>query len=80
MDYYFNQLKVSKKLNYVTSAGGRDGFSWDWKHNGNIIWNWRTAPSGFARLANRARVTLTLGRTLSGMEGVVYRSTPPPRA
>jgi carboxypeptidase C (cathepsin A) len=39
MDYFFNQLKVSKKLNYVTSAGGREGFSWDWKHTGNTIWN-----------------------------------------
>lgn len=44
-----------------------------------IIWNWRTSPGGFARLANRSRVVLTLGRTFSGVSGVVYGSTPPPR-
>ena len=45
----------------------------------DIIWNWRTSPGGFARLANRSRVVLTLGRTFSGVSGVVYGSTPPPR-
>ncbi len=48
-------------------------------NDGSIIWNWRTSPGGFARLANRSRVVLTLGRTFSGMTGVVYGSTPPPR-
>lgn len=39
MHYFYNDLKVNRKLNYMTSAGGRQGFKWDWKHKGNLIWN-----------------------------------------
>jgi carboxypeptidase C (cathepsin A) len=39
LHYFYNDLKVNKKLNYMTSAGGREGFRWDWKHQGNTIWN-----------------------------------------
>ncbi len=39
LNYFYNDLKVNKKLNYMTSAGGREGFKWDWKHQGNLIWN-----------------------------------------
>jgi glycosyltransferase involved in cell wall biosynthesis len=45
----------------------------------SMIWRWRTSPNGFARLANRAKVVLTLGRTYSGVTGQVFGSTPPPR-
>lgn len=45
----------------------------------DLIWNWRTSPNGFARLANRSRLVLTLGRTYSGLTDVVHGSTPPPR-
>jgi carboxypeptidase C (cathepsin A) len=38
MHYFYNDLKVNKKLYYMTSAGGRDGFKWDWKHQGNMRW------------------------------------------
>jgi carboxypeptidase C (cathepsin A) len=37
--YFYNDLKVNKKLTYTTSAGGREGFKWDWKHTGNMRWN-----------------------------------------
>lgn len=38
MDYFYNTLKVSKEHTYYTSAYGRDGFNWDWKHalNGGV--------------------------------------------
>jgi carboxypeptidase C (cathepsin A) len=39
MHYFYNDLKVNKKLTYTTSAGGREGFKWDWKHEGNMRWN-----------------------------------------
>jgi carboxypeptidase C (cathepsin A) len=39
MHYYYNDLKVNRKLYYMTSAGGREGFRWDWKHAGNMRWN-----------------------------------------
>ena len=39
MHYFYNDLKVNKKLTYTTSAGGREGFKWDWKHAGNMRWN-----------------------------------------
>jgi len=38
MHYFYNDLKVNRKLNYMTSAGGREGFRWDWKHEGNMRW------------------------------------------
>lgn len=39
MHYFYNDLKVNRQLNYMTSAGGREGFRWDWKHVGNMRWN-----------------------------------------
>ena len=44
-DYLYNDLKVRKDLTYTTTAGSRKGFKWDWKHNGNIIWNMQVATS-----------------------------------
>ncbi len=44
-DYLYNDLKVRKDLTYTTSAGGREGFKWDWNHSGNVIWNMQTAVS-----------------------------------
>ena len=34
-DYFYNELKVDKKLTYKTSAYSSPGFTWDWKHNKN---------------------------------------------
>ena len=44
-DYLYNDLKVRKDLTYTTTAGGRKGFKWDWKHRGNVIWNMQVAAS-----------------------------------
>lgn len=44
-DYLYNDLGVRKDLTYTTSAGGREGFKWDWSHSGNIIWNAQVAVS-----------------------------------
>jgi|TARA_R110000737_G_scaffold157205_1_gene185728 carboxypeptidase C (cathepsin A) len=44
-DYLYNDLKVRKDLSYTTNTGSREGFKWDWKHNGNIIWNAQAAIS-----------------------------------
>ncbi|WP_276388528.1 S10 family peptidase [Eudoraea chungangensis] len=44
-DYLYNDLKVRKDLTYTTTAGGREGFKWDWKHSGNIAWNAQVAVS-----------------------------------
>lgn len=38
LNYFYNDLKVNKKLLYATTAGTRQGFKWDWKHEGNIRW------------------------------------------
>lgn len=43
LDYFYNDLKVNKKLNYMTSAGGRQGFKWDWTHTGNSGWGTNVA-------------------------------------
>ena len=39
LDYFYNELKADKLLTYSITAGRREGFSWDWKHAGNIRWN-----------------------------------------
>ncbi len=44
-DYLYNDLKANKQLTYTTTASGREGFKWDWKHQGNIAWNAQTAVS-----------------------------------
>ncbi len=38
LDYFHGELGVSKDLMYTTTAGRRDGFKWDWKHQGNMNW------------------------------------------
>ncbi|MCL6265861.1 S10 family peptidase [Flagellimonas myxillae] len=42
-DYLYNDLKVRKDWSYTTTASSRKNFKWDWKHNGNIIWNMQVA-------------------------------------
>ena len=34
MNYFYNELKVSKSSNYHTSAYDAEGFDWDWKRRG----------------------------------------------
>lgn len=44
LDYLYNDLKVSKELNYKTSAGIADkNFKWDWSHKGNQGWGTQIA-------------------------------------
>lgn len=43
LDYFYGDLKVSKELNYMTSASQRDGFKWDWSHRGNQSWGAQVA-------------------------------------
>ncbi len=43
LDYLYRTLKVDKSLNYATSAYGRKGFEWDWKHAGNDRWGTQAA-------------------------------------
>ncbi|MDO8967461.1 S10 family peptidase [Algoriphagus sp.] len=38
LDYFHGSLKVSKELHYATSAYSKEGFKWDWKHQGNSFW------------------------------------------
>ena len=38
LDYFHNDLKVNKKLQYALTAGTRKGFKWDWSHEGNLRW------------------------------------------
>ncbi len=38
LDYYHGALGVSKDLHYATSAYSKEGFKWDWKHQGNNFW------------------------------------------
>ena len=39
LDYFHRVLGVRKDLQYTITAGRRDGFKWDWTHQGNIRWN-----------------------------------------
>lgn len=38
LDYYHGALGVSKDLHYATSAYSKEGFKWDWTHQGNNFW------------------------------------------
>lgn len=38
LDYFHGSLGVSKDLHYATSAYSKEGFKWDWKHQGNNFW------------------------------------------
>ncbi len=39
LDYFHRELGVRKDLQYTITAGRREGFKWDWTHQGNIRWN-----------------------------------------
>ncbi len=39
LHYFHNDLGVDKKHNYTITAGRREGFQWDWSHQGNTFWN-----------------------------------------
>lgn len=39
LDYLHRELGVNKDLMYTITAGRRNGFKWDWSHEGNVIWN-----------------------------------------
>jgi carboxypeptidase C (cathepsin A) len=43
LDYLHRELKVDKSLHYATSAYEREGFKWDWKHEGNDRWGTQAA-------------------------------------
>jgi len=43
LDYLYRDLRVDKSLSYATSAYGRKGFEWDWKHAGNDRWGSQAA-------------------------------------
>jgi len=51
MDYFYNTLKVNKAYTYHTSAGGREGFTWDWKHAKNGGVGFPTTPNTGVDLA-----------------------------
>lgn len=43
LDYFHEQLGVSKELIYSTSAYSKEGFNWDWTHQGNGRWGAQAA-------------------------------------
>ena len=43
LDYLHRTLKVSKELTYSITAGRREGFKWDWSHEGNNRWGTQAA-------------------------------------
>lgn len=43
LDYFYGSLKVNKETTYSITAGRREGFKWDWKHEGNIRWGTQAA-------------------------------------
>ena len=43
LDYFHNTLGVRKDLQYTVTAGRREGFEWDWHHEGNQRWNTQAA-------------------------------------
>lgn len=44
-NYLYNDLGADPSMTYTSSAGAREGFMWDWKHEGNIAWNAQVAIS-----------------------------------
>ena len=43
LDYLHRTLKVDKELTYSITAGRREGFKWDWSHEGNNRWGTQAA-------------------------------------
>ncbi len=43
LDYLYGDLQVDPTLHYKTSARDLEGFSWDWKHRGNLSWGTQVA-------------------------------------
>ena len=43
LHYFHSELGVGKQHNYSITAGRREGFKWDWKHEGNIRWGTQAA-------------------------------------
>ena len=50
-DYLYETLGADKSMTYVTSSGLRDGFRWDWKHQGNDAWGGQVAISTLPDMA-----------------------------
>ena len=50
-EYLYEDLGVRKDWTYTTTAGSREGFKWDWKHEGNIQWNAQVAVSTLPDMA-----------------------------
>ncbi|MGA9239758.1 S10 family peptidase [Robiginitalea sp.] len=50
-EYLYGDLGVRKDWTYTTTAGSREGFKWDWKHDGNIQWNAQVAVSTLPDMA-----------------------------
>jgi carboxypeptidase C (cathepsin A) len=50
-EYLYGDLGVRKDWTYTTTAGSREGFKWDWKHEGNIQWNAQVAVSTLPDMA-----------------------------
>ena len=43
LDYFYGTLKVNKETTYSITAGRREGFKWDWNHEGNLRWGTQAA-------------------------------------
>ncbi len=43
LHYLHGSLGVDKKSNYTITAGRREGFKWDWNHQGNMRWGTQAA-------------------------------------
>ena len=43
LDYFYGSLKVNKETTYSITAGRREGFKWDWEHEGNKRWGTQAA-------------------------------------
>jgi carboxypeptidase C (cathepsin A) len=52
LDYYHGSLGVSKDLLYATSAYSKEGFKWDWKHQGNNFWGADAAVTTLPEMAD----------------------------
>jgi carboxypeptidase C (cathepsin A) len=50
-DYLYRELGADRSMTYTSSAGGREGFKWDWTHGGNMSWGTQSAVSTAADLA-----------------------------
>jgi carboxypeptidase C (cathepsin A) len=72
LDYFHGSLGVSKDLSYATSAYAKEGFKWDWKHQGNNFWGADAAVTTLPDMGEAACAGLDYERLLRFSHGISW--------